>query len=603
MKKFLIYFIILLYACSPAKKQAQQPSTETGVKTFHNWAATPPLGWNSWDIYGTSITEAQARAQAASMQKHLLPSGYNVFTVDIQWYQPTAKSHFYDATAIYNLSMDEFGRLTPAVNRFPSAANGQGFKPLADYVHSLGLRFGIHIMRGIPKQAYQQNTPVLGTSVRARDIALPQSICPWNPDMYGVDATKPEGQAYYNAIVKLYASWGVDYIKCDDISRPYETVQQAEIEALRKAIDQCGRPIVLSLSPGATPVSKAAHVVQNANMWRITDDFWDRWGALHEMFERAHAWEPFRGAGHWPDADMLPIGIVEFNRPTRFTPNEQYTLMSLWSIARSPLIFGGDMTQLDDFTLSMLTNSEVLAVNQKSTNNRQIFNNNNLIAWAADVPGSKDKYLALFNAQSRGDNLQFANANYASPVIAGKWKSQDIEVSVKGGKQLVLFVKDGGNGIHFDRAVWVEPTLHGPKGDFKLTDLKWTFASAGYGETRVNRTCDNDPLMVEDQPVTGIGTHSESVIIYDLPDGFETFTTKGVVSDNGSVVFGVLVNKNEQNIADSSTVQVNLKDLGIKGKVKVRNLWSHKDIGVYCSFFSQQLPQHGAGLYRLTPIQ
>ncbi|WP_114778442.1 NPCBM/NEW2 domain-containing protein [Botryobacter ruber] len=603
MKRSIVFVLAFLYCGFSANAQSKVSVSKESKKDFHDWAKTPPLGWNSWDIFGTAITEKQAREQADAMKKHLLPSGYDVFTVDIQWYQPTAKNHFYDADAIYSLSMDAYGRLTPAVNRFPSAADGKGFKPLADYVHSLGLRFGIHIMRGIPKQAVKENTPVLGTDVRAQDIALTNSVCSWNPDMYGVDATKPEGQAYYDSIIKLYASWGVDYIKCDDISRPYDAVQQAEIEALRKAIDKSGRKIVLSLSPGATPLSKGPHVMEHANLWRITDDFWDRWGLLFAMFERTHAWEPYRGPGHWPDADMLPIGFIDFGRPTKFTRDEHYTLMSLWSIARSPLIFGGDMTKLDDFTKNMLTNPEMLQVNQNSTNNRQVSRDKNLIVWAADVPGSKDKYVALFNAQSKGDNLDFANADYASPVIAGKWKSQEIKVSVKDGKRLVLFVKDGGNGIRFDRGVWVDPVLHGPNGDLKLTDLKWSYASAGYGETRVNRTCDNDPLMVEGKEVTGIGTHAESIIIYDLPKGYDTFTTRGVVSDNGSVVFGVLVDKGEQNTSDTSMVSVNLKDLGINGKVKVRDLWGHKDLGQYTKSFGQELPLHGAGMYRLTPVK
>ena len=570
---------------------------------YHNWAKTPPMGWNSWDIFGTSINEQQAKEQADAMAKHLLPAGYDVFTVDIQWYQPTAKNHFYDAKAIYKLSMDEYGRLTPAPNRFPSAKDGQGFKALADYVHAKGMRFGIHIMRGMPKMAVKENTPVLGTDVRAQDIAITSSTCPWNPDMYGVDATKPEGQAYYDSIIQLYASWGVDYIKCDDIARPYDAVQKAEIEALRKAIDQCGRPIVLSLSPGATPIEAGPHVCENANLWRITDDFWDRWGALLDMFKRVHTWEPYRKPGAWPDADMIPIGVVEFGRSTKFTQDEQRTLMSLWSIARSPLIFGGDMTKLDDFTLSMLTNPEVLKVNQASANNRQVSREKNLIVWTADVPGSADKYVALFNAQSQGDSIDFANADYASPVIAGEGKSQKIEVSVKGGKNLALFVKDGGNGIQWDHAVWMNPTLHGSKGDLKLTELKWKFADSGWGAPRVNRTCEDKPLIVAGKEVEGIGTHANSLILFDLPEGYETFTTTGVMTKNGSVVFGVLVGEGEQMIADTSVVSVDLSELGLEGKVQVRDLWAQEYIGEFEGSFGQELPLHGAGLYRIRPVK
>jgi hypothetical protein len=564
-------------------------------------APTPPLGWNSWDIYGTTVTEQQVKEQADAMAKNLLPSGYKYLTVDIQWYEPESKGHSYQPGAV--LTMDEYGRLTPGLKKFPSAANGKGFKPLADYVHSKGLKFGIHIMRGIPRQAVEKNLPILGTNVKAQDIVVKSSTCPWNPDMYGVDATKTEGQAYYNSIVQMYADWGVDFIKCDDISRPYDDVQKAEVEALRNAIDKTGRAIVLSLSPGATPVKMGEHVMNHANMWRITDDFWDRWGALLAMFERLDAWTPYRGPGHFPDADMLPIGMVEFNRITHFTQNEQYTLMSLWAIGRSPLIFGGDMTKLDNFTKEMLTNPEMLKVNQESTNNRQVSRDKNLIVWTADIPNSNDKYVALFNAQSKGDNIDFGNADYASPVIAGKGSSQKVEVSVKDGQKLVLFVKDGGNGSDWDHIVWADPVLHGPKGDLKLTELKWINATTGWGEVHVNRTCDNRPIIINDKPTEGIGAHAESVIIYQLPEGYDTFTATGYVTqDCGSVVFGVLVDKGKIELPDSANVKIDFEAIGIKGKAKVSDIWKHKDLGIFESSFGSELPQHGAGLYRISPV-
>lgn len=568
---------------------------------FHQWAKTPPLGWNSWDIFGTTVTEEQAKQQADAMAEKLLPAGYDILTVDIQWYEPESKGHIYKPGA--RLQMDEHGRLLPALTKFPSAADGKGFKPLADYVHSKGLRFGIHIMRGIPRQAVRQDTPVLGTELGAQDIALTDSTCPWNPDMYGVDATQPGGQAYYDSIIKLYASWGVDYIKCDDISRPYDEVQKAEIEALRKAIDNCGRPIVLSLSPGATPLSAGPHVSQHANLWRITDDFWDRWGLLHAMFERLHAWEPYRLPGAWPDADMLPIGVVQFGRPTNFTDDEQRTMMSLWAIGRSPLIFGGDMTKLDDFTLRMLTNPEMLEVNQNSTKNRQVSRKNNLIVWAADVPDSEDKYVALFNAQSMGGNFDFSSANYTSPVISGEGKSQEISVSVKGGKRLVLFVTDGGDGFSYDHAAWVDPVLHGPAGELSVTELKWQHAAAGWGGVHVNRTCEDRPLVIDGQPLRGIGTHAESTIVFELPEGYDTFSTKGVMTNKGSVEFGVLVSKDDQGDEEATEVGVDFADIGIEGKATVRDLWSHEDLGEFEDSFSRELPVHGAGLYRISPVR
>lgn len=593
--KYICLFSLLF---SATVVLAQTPTTPT----YWQYASKPPLGWNSWDIFGTTVTEQQIKEQADAMAVYLLPSGYRYLTVDIQWYEPESKGHSYNPNAI--LTMDEYGRLTPGLKKFPSAADGKGFKPLADYVHAKGLKFGIHIMRGIPKQAVKANTPVFGTDVRAQDIALTRSICPWNPDMYGVDATKPEGKAYYRSIIQMYADWGVDYIKVDDISRPYDAVQRAEIEAIREAIDKTGRPIVLSLSPGATPVAQGEHVMRNANLWRITDDFWDRWGLLQAMFERLDVWTPYRGEGHFPDADMLPIGIIDLGRKTNFTKDEQFTLMSLWAIGRSPLIFGGDMTKLDDFTKMMLTHPAMLKVNQESTNNRQVSRNQNLIVWTADVPDSNDKYVALFNAQSKGDNIDFSNADYASPVIAGNGSSQEISLSVKGGKKLVLFVQDGGNGFDNDHAVWVDPMLQGPKGSLSLTELKWENATSGWGEANVNRTCEGRPLRINGESVKGIGIHSQSVIIYTLPEGYDTFTVKGVVTrDGGSVVFGVLVDKSNMEFKEVSEVTVDFAQLGIKGKARITDLWSEKELGVFKKRFGREIPQHGAGLYRISPLK
>ena len=373
-------------------------SARAADPAYWAWAPTPPLGWNSWDGFATTVTEAQTRAQADVMKAKLATHGWEYIVVDIQWYEPYATGFDYRKDA--KLDLDEWGRLIPATNKFPSAADGKGFKPLADYVHSLGLKFGVHLMRGIPRQAVAAKAPIKGTQFTAADIADTNSKCPWNGDMYGVDMTKPGAQEYYNSVCELLAAWGVDFVKVDDLSRPYH---QPEIEALRKAIDRTGRKIVFSTSPGATPVSSGEHVSEHANMWRISDDFWDKWSLLFEQFDRLRNWTPYRGPGHFPDADMLPIGVLQMGKnKTHFTRDEQYTLLSLWSIARSPLMIGADLTKLDEFTLSLLTNDEVIAVDQASLNNRELFRRDGFYGWVADVPNSPDKYLALFNTRDGG---------------------------------------------------------------------------------------------------------------------------------------------------------------------------------------------------------
>ncbi len=358
-------------------------------------APTPPMGWNSWNSFATTITEAQALENAAILASVLAPHGYDVFTIDIQWYEPGATGYDYNKKPVPTL--DGHGRLLPAPNRFPSAADGAGFAPLAAKVHALGLRFGVHLMRGIPRLAVERNLPVLGTEVRARDIADTGSICPWNPDMYGVDMRKPGAQAYYDSVFALFASWGVDFVKMDDMSRPYDA-HLPEIEAAHRAIAACGRPMILSLSPGETPLLRGAHVRRHAQMWRISDDFWDEWPLLKAQFKRLEEWSSCRGPGAWPDADMLPLGRLAMGaRDTRFTRDEQRTLMTLWSIARSPLIMGGDLRALDRWTTDLLTNEAVIAINQRSIENQPWYLADNTSFWTARSPDRKTVYVAMFN--------------------------------------------------------------------------------------------------------------------------------------------------------------------------------------------------------------
>jgi hypothetical protein len=298
--------------------------------------------------------------------------------------------------------MDEYGRLIPAVNRFPSSANGAGFKPLADYVHSKGLKFGIHIMRGIPRQAVEKNFSIKGTSYRAADIADKDNACRWNPDMWGVDTTRPGAQAYYDSVADLYASWGVDLIKADDMGS--HLYQPAEIKALSQAIRKTGRPMVLSISPGPAPISEAEFFEKYAQMWRISDDFWDDWKLLRQQFDYTRDWAQLVGKNDtWPDADMLPFGKLRVTStegggaPSKFTLDEQQTVMTLWSIFRSPLMFGGDLPSNDAATTALITNEEVLEVNQHSHGGHQALDRGNLRVWVADSAKPGEKYVALFN--------------------------------------------------------------------------------------------------------------------------------------------------------------------------------------------------------------
>lgn len=587
---------------------AQVPTIEN--KPFHAWVPTPPMGWNSWDCFGATVTEEQAKANADYMAERLARHGWKYVVVDIQWYEPQSRGWDYDRNP--KPVIDQYGRLWPVVAKFPSSADGKGFRPLADYVHAKGLKFGVHLMRGIPREAAKRDCRVLGANVTASAIANTGSTCTWNPDMYGVDMSKPGAQAYYDSVFKLLAEWQVDYVKVDDLSRPYNE-HRPEIEAIRKAIDSCGRPIVLSTSPGATPIEAGPHVAVHANLWRLTDDFWDSWPLLKQEFDICHRWSAYIGPGHWPDPDMLPLGAIhvgpQMNKGwTKFSRDEQVTLMTLFCMVRAPLMFGGHLPWNDEWTLSLITNDEVLAVDQNSRNNHQLFRQDDLIAWTADVPDSPDKYLALFNARDPEDGFDRGKALFTSGIVRGR-SSQPVEITanIQGARKLFLQVTTAGDGFENDHADWIEPRLVGPAGELKLTDLTWVKATAGWGEARVGKNASGQDLVRTGKPVAfGIGTHAPSVIVYDLPTGYETFKATGVLDPGsrgrGSVQFIVSSEKAVVPVKETATVAVSFADMGIASPVRVRDLWTHTDLGVFDESFARDLRFHAAGLYRLSPV-
>ena len=374
------------------------------------------MGWNSWDSYGESATEKDIRANADVMARRLKSFGWQYVVVDMGWYVTNHSAGADSKSAKF--SMDRFGRYTPAVNSFPSAKNGRGLRPLADYVHSRGLKFGLHIIRGIPRMAVKENLPIAGSPFHAAEAASTPDTCPWNSYNYGVHSSNPAAQAYYDSILRLYASWGVDFLKVDCIaSHPY---RGADIRMLAEAIHKAGRPIVLSLSPGPAPLDKAAEFQQYAQMWRISDDVWDVWHSSTNFpqgpgnqFVRAAEWEKDSGPGHWPDADMLPLGKLEPSpgwespRTTRLTRDEQRTLITLWAMFHSPLIMGGNLTLLDGWTASLLTNSAVIAVDQQSRDNRAVVNTNEAAVWLARPESGDDYYLAVFNLENAPQKLAY----------------------------------------------------------------------------------------------------------------------------------------------------------------------------------------------------
>jgi len=406
--------------------------------TAQQVAPTPPMGWNSWDAYGLTINEADFKANATELKK-LHAYGWTYAVIDEGWYMGDP---FGDKLEHRDYALDAHGLLIPSTKRFPSSADGKGFKPIADWVHAQGLKFGIHIVRGIPKQAVEANLPIADSSFHAKDAADTADTCPWDDGDYGI-ADNAAGQAYYDSMLALYARWGVDFLKVDCIAdHPYRI---SEIRQIAAAIKKTGRPIVLSLSPGPTQLSHAAEIRQYGQMWRISNDVWDGWTFVHpdpnsdfpmgvrDIFDRLPLWAGQAHDGRWPDADMLPFGELAPHpgwgapRHSRLTLDEERTQLTLLAIARAPLILGANLTKLDDATRALLTNKDVIAVDQHSHDNHPVellpSGFENARVWVASGKTGK-RYVAVFNLDDKPASLQATWDQLGLP--AGKHAAREL---------------------------------------------------------------------------------------------------------------------------------------------------------------------------------
>lgn len=425
-------------------------------------ALRPPMGWNSYDYYNTMVTEEDVKRNADFMAENLKQYGWEYIVVDIQWSDPAAGSLCPQVQYVpfTRLCTDEYSRQIPDPVRFPSSKDGKGFAPLADYCHKKGLKFGIHIMRGIPRQCCHEHAKIFASDVTADQIANPFSVCRWNADMYGIDYTKKDAYKYYDSIFALYAQWGVDFVKVDDIcntnfykENPYSA--EKEIEMIADAIKKCGRPMVLSLSPGPAVIEKAWHMEKYANMWRITDDFWDDWKLLKVMFERCEVWQKHVAQGCWPDCDMIPLGQLGYgwnkkSRKSNFTEDEELTMLTLWSIFRSPLMLGTELPLLEKKTLERLQNEEVLELNSSSSGAFQLMRSENQAVWVSHGKGCPakgyDVYIALFNL-SDSDSEISVNLNEVPYLtknalykVRDLWQKKEM-FPLDSNSELSLFIK------------------------------------------------------------------------------------------------------------------------------------------------------------------
>ncbi|WP_426593793.1 alpha-galactosidase [Cellulomonas sp. McL0617] len=398
----------------------------------------PPQGWNSWDCFGTTVTEDEVLANAEVLASRLLPVGYDTVVVDIDWYDPTARSHGYQQDAPFEV--DAHGYPAPAPGRFPSSAGGAGFALLAEKLHAMGLRFGVHLMRGIPRRAVALDLPVLGTDWTASQIADTSSTCAWHPGYYGLDHSHPGAQAYLDGFASLLASWGLDYLKIDDMLAPYHA---DAIEAWRLALDRAGRPIVLSLSPGtALSTAHVRHLRRNADLWRISNDLWDRWSDVEEQFGRLSRWAPLQSPRGWADADMLPLGRIGVRaergepRDSLLTPDEQRTLLTLWAMARSPFMIGGNLPETDDATLDRLANPALGRVLQESVDGSELWrepvedrDDGEVVVWAAREADGPARFVAVFWTGPTEYHATVALQDVLGDSVAaghGAWTAHDL---------------------------------------------------------------------------------------------------------------------------------------------------------------------------------
>lgn len=404
-------------------------------------AQTPPMGWNSFDSYGVYLYEEAAMENMEAFAEKLKPHGYEYFVIDAGWFgefelQPgtiyPAEKH------AKKMNFNEYGLLQPSETYFPN-----GLQPIIDRCHELGLKFGLHLMRGIPREVVRLDLPIKGTNYTASQIADTTSICVWNDQNYGIDMSKPGAQEFYNSLINQMAEWGVDFIKYDDLV-PFPE----EIKGIAKGIEQCGRPIVYSLSPGNGADPNHIEAFKTAHMLRVTADIWDEQKGIEEAFEAWRKWQGKEEPGFWIDMDMIPFGKLQlmspkpegvqgdeskaelmqkmktgelenfellsgkgFTRWSKFTKDQMYTFITLRSLAASPLMMGGDLPTLDDFSLKLITDEEMIACNQNGVMGHLVYEKDGIEIWNTPKKNSENGWIGIFNRSSEVNEISLKTAD------------------------------------------------------------------------------------------------------------------------------------------------------------------------------------------------
>jgi Alpha galactosidase A/Alpha galactosidase C-terminal beta sandwich domain len=385
--------LMVVLSAGAATVDGQQ---DAGTKN-HGLESTPVLGWSSWSFLREHPTaeklEAQARALADSGLEKI---GYKYVNLDDFWYQCPGSQ---------GPNVDPYGRWVTDSSRFPAQGDTNGIKVVADYIHSLGMKFGIYVTPGISRQAVSKNTPIQGTPYTALQIAEP-SVTENNYNckgMTGINYSKPGAQEYIDSWVEMLAAWGVDYIKIDGIKNS----NAADVEAWSKAIRRSGRPIVLDVTQGSFTQVLAPTLRKYADQWEFAPDVecygcekggssypLTSWKDIEKRFSYVAGWQPYSGSGRFNDYDSIEIGNGSNDG---LTPIERQTQLSLWALGSAPLILGVDLANLDPRDLQeYLKNTVVLAVDQDSIAAKRVVHTGNQQVFAKMEPNG-DAIVGLFN--------------------------------------------------------------------------------------------------------------------------------------------------------------------------------------------------------------
>lgn len=318
-----------------AKNKAGKTKRSFKIIVGENIALTPPMGWNSWNIYASKVTQDLVLANAKAMvSSGLIDHGWSYMNIDDVWQGKRG---------------GKYNGIMPNDSTFPD------MQALVDAIHKMGLKAGIYSTPWVESYGHHIGGSAMnpeGTFERTKEnIARNKKILPYAIGTYH----------FWDKDVKQWADWGFDYLKYD--WNPAEFPETKEMYDLLRA---SGRDIIFSLS-NSIPFASIAELSKVSNAWRTGGDIRDNWKSLKSRLLTQDKWAPYASPGHWNDPDMMIVGWVGWGKgpyPTHLTPDEQYSHISAWCLQGVPMLLGNDLTKLDEFTISLLTNDEVLAVNQ-----------------------------------------------------------------------------------------------------------------------------------------------------------------------------------------------------------------------------------------------